>query len=180
MTRMRPTRLVACAMLAGLLAVPGVVYGDDDDDDGDEIEFRTRLSGAEEVPPISSDTTGSFRVQFNGALTSAEYRLRVNEGERLTQAHLHCAPRGANGPVVAFLAGFHAPGWDVDGKWISNAALTDANIIQSTPSATCPVGIDDLADLADAMDNGYIYVNVHSVANPAGEVRGQVAATDDD
>lgn len=181
MTRTQPIKLVACAMLAGLLAVPGIAYGDDDDDDDNEVEFRTRLSGAEEVPPIGGDTGGRFTVRFNSSLTTAEYRLRVNEGERITQAHLHCAPRGANGPVVAFLAGFHPLGWDVDGKWISNATLTDANIIQGvTPSATCPAGISDLADLAAEMDNGNIYVNVHSVASPAGVVRGQVAATDDD
>lgn len=177
MTCMHPMKLVACTMLAGLLAVPGAVYGDDDE----EAEFRARLSGAEEVPPVGSDTGGRFRVRFNDSLTSAEYQLRVNEGERVTQAHLHCAPRGSNGPVVVFLAGFHALGWDIDGKWISNATFTDDNVLQgATPSATCPETIDDLADLAAAMDNGNIYVNVHSVANRGGEVRGQVVATDDD
>ncbi len=181
MTRMRPMKLVACTMLAGLLAVPGIVYGDDDDDDDLEVKFGARLSGAEEVPAVDTDTSGRFRVRFNGALTSGEYRLRVNEGQRVTQAHLHCAPRGANGPVVVFLAGLHDRGWDVDGKWINNATVTDANVIQgATPSATCPEDIDDLADLVAAMDNGNIYVNVHTRARPSGEVRGQVAAKDDD
>lgn len=176
MTRMHSLKLLACTMLAGLLAVPGAVYGDDDE----EVEFRARLSGGEEVPPVDSDTSGRFKVQFDGALTSGEYRLRVNDGERVTQAHLHCGPRGANGPVVVFLAGRHDPGWDVDGKWISNATITDANVIQGTPSGACPETIVDLTDLVRAMDNGNVYVNVHSRANPGGEVRGQVAAADDD
>jgi hypothetical protein len=91
----------------------------------------------------------------------------VQDGERVTQAHIHCAPAGANGPIVVFLAGFHDKGWDVDGRWVSNATATDANITNTACGAT-------LAELAQAMKDGRTYVNVHTVANPGGEVRGQV------
>lgn len=174
MTRMRSMKLVVCTVLAAILAAPAVVYGGDDDD---EVEFKAKLSGSQEVPPVISDTSGRFTIEFDRALTVGEYRLRVNDGERVTQAHLHCAPSGANGPIVVFLAGFHALGWDVDGKWIGNASISDANIIQGV---TCPEAIADLADLTAAMDSGNIYVNVHTVANPGGEVRGQLVGEDDD
>ena len=53
--------------------------------------------------------------------------------------------------------------------------MTDENVlIGNTPSATCPEEITNLVDLVDAMFNGNIYVNVHTVANPDGEVRGQL------
>jgi hypothetical protein len=36
------------------------------------------------------------------------------------------------------------------------------------------MAIVNIADLADAMRDSNIYVNVHTVANPPGEVRGQL------
>lgn len=139
------------------------------------FEATAELSGDEEVPPVATDTGGKFEIEFDRP-GAAEIELVVDEGTRITQAHLHCAPRGENGPVVAFLAGFHALGWDVDGEWVGNTSLSDANIIAgATPSATCPDTIETLDDLIAAIGNGNVYVNVHSVANPAGEVRGQLA-----
>ncbi len=74
-----------------------------------------------------------------------------------------------NGPVAAFLAGNHPRGWDVDGKWIDNATLTDANVMPTGCGTT-------LAELIAAMRDGGTYVNVHNQANPGGEVRGQIMA----
>lgn len=80
-------------------------------------------------------------------------------------AHIHCAPAGANGPVVAFLAA-PVPG-GFDGKVDVGATLTNANIINPACGAT-------VAELLDAMAAGDTYVNVHSPAFPGGEVRGQI------
>jgi hypothetical protein len=85
-------------------------------------------------------------------------------------AHIHCAPAGANGPIAVWLAG--NPGvdraWDVDGKWIDNAIFTDEDIV---PGTGCG---DNLAELIETLRNGGAYVNVHTRANPGGEVRGQI------
>ncbi len=133
------------------------------------------LSGANEVGPVITDTDGKFEIMFDDDAGSAEYELNVGEGTRLTQAHLHCAPAGSNGPIFAFLAGFHALGWDVDGEWISHASLSDSNILgDATPGGNCTETIDTLEDAIDAIENGNVYVNVHSVANAPGEVRGQL------
>ncbi|MFZ2168552.1 MAG: CHRD domain-containing protein [Methylococcaceae bacterium] len=135
--------------------------------------FKATLSGDEEVPPVVTDTTGKFDLQLNKAETEAEFSLRVNDGVRIRQAHLHCAPIGVNGPIVAFLAGDNAAGYDVDGKWISNATLTDTSISNPACGAT-------ISALAASMRAGNVYVNVHSVANPSGAIRGQVEAAGDD
>jgi len=136
--------------------------------------FRARLSGTEEVPPVVTDTTGKAEIVLNADQTKAEFELEVRKGMRVTQSHIHCAPRGVNGPVVVFLAGFHNRGWDVDGSWIENATATDANVIPPPAGSPCPHVINNLRDLAAAMRAGDTYVNVHTVANPAGEVRGQL------
>lgn len=146
-----------------------------------DLDFRTRLSGDEEVPePVDTDTSGRAVIEFNRRLTEGEFRLRVNEGKRISQTHIHCAPEGENGPVVVFLAGFHELGWDVDGLWVNNATITDDNVIPTNPddNPTCPNVITDVKSLVDAIREGNAYVNVHSVANPAGEVRGQLESRD--
>ena len=90
------------------------------------------------------------------------------DGERVVQAHLHCGPPGVAGPIMVFLAGVIATGIEVDGKWIHNVTITDANIINNTACGTT------LAALVDSIRAGNVYANVHTLAHPAGEVRGQL------
>ena len=52
-------------------------------------------------------------------------------------------------------------------------------ILGVTPTETCPHTIATLADLREAIIAGDAYVNVHSVLNPAGEVRGQLESDED-
>jgi CHRD domain len=94
--------------------------------------------------------------------------------KRVTQAHIHCGAAGVNGPVVAFLAGFHDRGWDVDGKWVGTASIDASNVITRAASATCPTGVNNLADIIKLMNEGNAYVNAHTIAFPGGEVRGQL------
>jgi hypothetical protein len=133
--------------------------------------FQARLSGDQEVPPVVTDTTGRFEVLASRDKQEAEYTLRADSGVRVTQSHFHCGPAGVNGPVIVFLAGFHAPGWDVDGKWVSNATLTDANVVNVSCGST-------LAAIFEQARLGNVYVNVHSVAHPAGVARGQLLPAD--
>jgi len=170
-----------------LLAASGVAYGDD------AVVFRANLIGEQEVagadlpfvapqPGVTTDTTGRFRIEFDSALSKAEFRLSVGDGLKVTQAHLHCAPAGVNGPVVAFLFGLVDPGVDVDGL-VAEDELTNADIVPGVDFASVPAcgkTIDNIASLRAAMLQGCIYVNVHTEANSAGEVRGQVIPQDDD
>ncbi len=136
-------------------------------------KFRADLTGDAEVPmPVVTDTRGDFRLSYDDFDGTATYRIRVNDGLRVFMAHIHCAPAGQNGPIVVWLAGNPDPdgklAWDVDGKWIDNAIFTDADVI---PGTGCG---DDLAELIETLRNGGAYVNVHTRANPGGEVRGQI------
>jgi len=159
-----------------LLLTPGFggsATADSDDDGG--LEFKAKLSGSQEVTNpaggVATKTAGKARFEFNDAKTELEFELEVEDGVRVTQAHIHCAPEGQNGPIVVFLAGFHDRGWDVDGDWIGDATATDANITNTACGST-------LVQLEDAMAEGRTYANVHTVAHPAGEVRGQIHAED--
>ena len=155
------TRVVAIGVVLGALGSP--IAG------ADEL-FQARLTGDQEVPAVATDTTGRFEILVNKNQTAGEYTLRVESGVRVTQSHFHCGAAGVNGPVIVFLAGFRAEGWDVDGKWVSNATITDANVINPACGTT-------LAAIFAQARNGNVYVNVHSVAHPGGVVRGQLEPT---
>lgn len=147
---------------------------DDDDDDGD-LEFKADLTGDQEVPsPVVTETTGEARFKVNSALTEIKFELEIEDAVDILSAagaHIHCAPADQNGPIVAFLAG-EVPG-GFDGEVKIEGTLTDANIINTACGAT-------IAELVQSMKDGNAYVNVHSVANPGGEIRGQIAEDDND
>jgi hypothetical protein len=134
----------------------------------DEI-FKAWLSGDQELPAVDTSTTGLVKIRINDTATAGEFTLTVNDGVRAQQAHIHCGLPTENGPVVVFLAGFHNLGWDVDGEWVSNATFTDANMASRTSACGRTLG-----EFIQAMRDGKTYANVHTVAHPAGEIRGLV------
>lgn len=153
------TRAVAVGVVAGVLMGAG---------GGSGRNFHADLSGDQEVPPVVTDTSGKANFHADRAETEIRFRLSLKNGEDLlgvAGAHIHCAAAGANGPVVAFLAAA-VPG-GLDGKVDIRATLTDANIVNPACGST-------IAELLDSMQAGNTYVNVHSVGNPGGEVRGQI------
>ena len=159
---MRRFVLAYIVLLMALLVQGGVAAEQDH-------TFAAVLTGEEEVPPVATEMGGSVRIRFNDDFTAAAFTLTVTDGVRVQQAHIHCGVPGVNGPVVVFLAGFHAPGWDVDGKWIDHAVFTQANIVNSACGAT-------LVELTQSMKDGRTYANVHTVAHPGGEIRGQIVS----
>ncbi len=152
----------------GTLVLPGVAGSVTADNDHGGPQFEARLHGSEEVPPVSTNTSGKAEFEFNRGKTELHFDLSVENGQRVQQAHIHCAPEGQNGPM----GGFHDKGWDVDGNWIGDATATDANITNTACGST-------LAEIADAMAQGRTYANVHTVAHPAGEIRGQIHSDGD-
>jgi hypothetical protein len=94
-----------------------------------------------------------------------DFRLRVRKLRDGVAAHIHCAPAGENGPVGVTLFS----GGPVS---IKKGILASGTITAPDEGNSC--GWASLADVADAVSSGLAYVNVHTLANPAGEVRGQL------
>ena len=140
--------------------------------------FTAHLSGSEEVPSNASSATGQAIFQLDTAGGSLGYRLVVANIDNVVAAHIHLAPQGVNGPVVAFLYGTAAPGGGTSNGVLATGTITAANLVG-------PLAGHPLSDLIAAMEAGNTYVNVHTndgVAPPntgpgdfpGGEVRGQV------
>jgi hypothetical protein len=138
--------------------------------------FRAHLSGGEEVPAVDTQAQGKaiFRLSQDGSTLS--YKLIAANIEDITQAHIHCGAAGTNGPVVLFLYPDGPPPQLIPGRFsgvLAEGTRTSADIIPRPDSPQCPGGIADLDDLIAKMASGDAYVNVHTVENPAGEIRGQ-------
>ncbi len=127
--------------------------------------FLARASGFGEVPPVDTDATGRAKFILNRDETKLHFRLNVHDIEGVTQAHIHYGLPNENGPVVAFLFGFADPPLgEVDGR-LAKGILTADDII----------GVfGDFTAFVEALRNGDLYLNVHTAANPAGEIRGQI------
>jgi hypothetical protein len=128
------------------------------------------LSGANEVPANDSRATGQAVFQLGPDGESIAYRLIVANIENVTMAHIHLAPAGQNGPVVAWLYPSGPPARLIPGRTsgvLATGTITEADLVGTLAG-------QDLDALLDAFAAGNAYVNVHTSQFPPGEVRGQI------
>jgi hypothetical protein len=130
--------------------------------------FRATLEGEQEVPPVDSDAKGVaiFRLSNDG--TELEYKVIVANIENVTAAHVHLAPIGENGDIVAFLFNPETPTEGRTNGVLAKGTITSADLVGPLEGAT-------LSELIDEMEEGNTYVNVHTVQHPGGEIRGQIS-----
>jgi hypothetical protein len=132
--------------------------------------FVAQLSGGEEVPPVDTRARGQAIFQLSSDGTELSYRLIVAHIENVTQAHIHVAPAGTNGPVTAWLYPSGPPALLIPDR--SDGVLATGVI--TTENLVGPLAASTLDDLLDLMRTGQTYVNVHTSQFPPGEIRGQI------
>jgi CHRD domain len=113
-------------------------------------KFKAALDAKSEVPPNASAGTGTADIDYDPATKKLSWKLTYT---------------GLSGPATA--AHFHGPA--ETGK--------NAGVAVAIPGATSSPA-EGSATLTDAqaadLEAGRYYVNVHTQANPGGEIRGQV------
>lgn len=157
------------ATLAGSIVVLVLVSGCEEDSVGlgDET-FSATLTGGGEVPAVTTAASGDVDFAHDVSEAELEFSLSVDDMTDITAAHIHLGEPGENGPVVAFLFDPAAPITVNALTIISSGEITagDVNTAQ---------GFDGtFASLMEEIRAGRAYVNVHTVANPDGEIRGQI------
>ena len=115
-----------------------------------EAKFKADLTGAQEVPPVTTQAKGTAEITFDPAAKRLSWNVTYSGlSGPATAAHIHgpAEPGKTAPPYIPFQNAGVSP---ITGS----ATLTDAQV----------------ADL----NAGRMYVNVHTAANPGGEIRGQV------
>jgi glucose/arabinose dehydrogenase len=137
-------------------------------------EFAARLTGAEEVPPVTTTAKAVARFELNEDGTLSYKLWATAPIQNATASHIHLGGRGQNGPVVLFLFGPVAGGQNFNaGDVIAEGTVQDANVI-ARPGFT-----PTIQELVSRIRQGRAYANLHTTAFPGGEVRGQVVVTDE-
>ncbi|CAN5896340.1 CHRD domain-containing protein [soil metagenome] len=129
--------------------------------------YHAHASGREEVPANNSRAQGQAMFRLSADGTELNYKLIVANIQNVTQAHIHNAPAGQNGPIVVWLYPSSPPAMLIPGRFngeLAEGVITNANVL----------GGMTLTQLVALLEAGNAYVNVHTSQYPPGEVRGQI------
>lgn len=116
--------------------------------------FKADLKGSTEVPSNTTSGTGSATITLDSATNAITWNVTFSGlTGAATAVHIHGpAPAGKNAGVMV---------------WLSEKGKTATSPVSGSATIT--------AAQASDMINGQTYVNVHTAANPGGEIRGQLA-----
>jgi hypothetical protein len=130
----------------------------------DAHNFLARLSGAAEVPSVHTDASGRARFWLNYEKTELHYHLRVKNIDNVVAAHIHSGSASENGPVAASL--FAGGPTGETKRRLARGILKPEDLVG--------VYSGDWDGFVYALENGGLYVNVHTTDVPSGEIRGQI------
>jgi hypothetical protein len=117
------------------------------------VSYSARLNGRSEVPKIEGKGKGKFDGSFDTQSKVMKYKLTFD---------------GLSGPAAA--AHIHGPATRSQTAGVV-APLGDKNPI--SPVAGSVTLTDDQVKM---LQSSKLYVNVHTAANPGGEIRGQITS----
>ena len=136
--------------------------------------FSAIMSGDNEVPAVISPDpfaapTGSAVFTLSADGKSLTYKITVENVLDAQASHIHWAMPGANGPVIAVLfpTAIHTV---KTGEF--NGVLAEGTIMAKDLQDVLKG--KTIADLVKEIKAGKTYVNVHTLAHPAGVMRGQI------
>lgn len=148
--------MAAMLMLVGapLLMTSCNMTGSSSTPDDPNDTFGADMRGSNEVPPVSTSATGSYKANYNRETKVLSYTVTY-QGLTPTMGHIHSVTAttaaGNNGPVS-----------------IGFGSLTSPIIGQATLTQ----------DQQDAMYGKRTYANLHTATNGNGEIRGNIVQTD--
>lgn len=141
------------ATIATIAVLPAVLVTACDDEGPETETYVATLSGGAEVPPVTTTATGTATLTLTGS--SLNFTIEVSDIDSANAAHIHAGAAGANGGVMVGLFDGPTTALDFTGTLMEGTVTVVDSVITR-------------------LQNGTAYVNVHTVANAPGEIRGQV------
>ncbi|MBI1850625.1 MAG: CHRD domain-containing protein [Planctomycetes bacterium] len=129
------------------------------------LTLRTHLTGPQVAPPVDSTAAGNATLQLNSTHDRIAVTLDTVGLASVTDARIRIGSVGENGPVIFEL---HTP---ADGVFPSRlrTTLTAANLVEQPA-----FGINTFPDAVNAILSGNAFIEVNTVGNPDGALRGQL------
>ena len=154
--------------LAAALVLAGAACNDDTTAPALATQFTANLTGANEKPTaVTTTATGTATFTIDETAGTITYTVNVTNITNVIASHIHVGRSDAAGPVVVNLLATTPPAGTINGQ------LTAGTINAASIGTGVPI---TFASLVALMRSGDIYTNVHTQANPGGEIRGQLVA----
>ena len=129
---------------------------------GGQTKFEFNLTGSDEVPPVQTNATGMAEISaYTVAGDTITYKVNAMNIKDVTAGHIHFGKPGENGPIVFTMFKYDPP---------RNEVLETGTI--TADKLEGPMKGMQVSDLGFAGANGSLYMNIHTVENPNGEIRG--------
>jgi hypothetical protein len=134
------------------------------------VTLTANLHGGNENPGVVTGSAGTATVTWNTTTKAGTYRVDVfNMPVGTTASHIHTGAPGVNGPVII---NFTVPAGGISNDYGLSGTFACSDVV-----ARAAQGINSCDDFEQALLLGNMYVNVHSTANPGGEIRGQLSVS---
>ncbi|MEO5572437.1 MAG: CHRD domain-containing protein [Bacteroidia bacterium] len=116
--------------------------------------YSASVEGSQEIPPVTSAARGTLVASVDRNQTDLHFMV-VADGLIANGVHFHNGAEGQSGPVI----------YDMTSQFVNNGAFGYWKSTDASPFTTANSLI---------FRNDSAYINLHTVANPNGEIRGQV------
>lgn len=113
------------------------------------MQVTGTFSGANEVPAVTTSATGNVSATYNKSTKTLNYTVTYS-GLTPTAGHFHIGAPGVAGPVV------------ITFPYLAYSPITGSTLLTQLQE--------------DALLAGNMYANLHTSANPSGEIRANVVA----
>ena len=167
-------RIAVALALSAAFAAPAALAAD---------KLRAALTGAEEVPIVSTAAAGEFAAVVSDGADAIDFELTYGGLQgTVRQAHIHLAQPDVNGSIVIWLCQTSLnPAPDPVSSLTAECPqsgtvrglITAANVIAAATQQIAPM---EIGKVIAAMRAGFAYVNVHTTPSQSGEIRGQIRA----
>ena len=164
--------IIASVMLSvHLLNSNSILYGAENLD-----RFWSILTGDQQTPPVTTDAMGYVGLKFQDDRTKLMYSVHAEHIGKVTAVYLYQKGEAQNGTIILDL--LHSP------RVLKTIDKVVDKTSQGKTKGTVSMGAatsDDLQgqlkgkklpDLHKLIDNGTVYVSIHTKDYPNGEIRG--------